>query len=235
MEILQVTLTALISAVVLFLLTKLMGEKQISQMSMFDYVVGITIGSIGAEMATELEKSMLSGIAALTVYALLSIGISFASRKSLRLRRFLSGRPVLLYYNGILYRQHFQKMHMDIGEFLSLSRAAGYFDLNDIHVAILEKNGSVSFLPKAAARPATPADLGQTPPETQLLTNVILDGHVVLENLKSAGRDANWLTTQLTGQGYRSEKEILLACIDSEGCLRVYPFDVAKKPPMRFE
>ena len=157
-----VSLTTLLSLVVLFLLTKLMGAKQVSQMTMFDYVEGITIGSVAAELATNLDAP-LNSLTALVLYGLAAVGISLWTSHSLTARRVLTGKPLVLLEDGVLYRDNLKKAKLDINEFLTFCRIAGWFDLNQLQTAILEHNGVVSFLPKETDRPATPSDLGQTP------------------------------------------------------------------------
>ena len=132
-DLLKVLGTSVASIVALFLLAKLMGNKQISQLSMFDYIVGITIGSIAAEMATDLE-SPLRSLLAMVVYGLLAFFISVLTSKSLRARRVITGRPILLMSDGKIYRDNLKRARLDLTEFLALCRVSGYFDLSAISV-----------------------------------------------------------------------------------------------------
>lgn len=184
----QITLTALGSLAALFLLTKLSGNKQVSQMNLFDYVMGITIGSIAAEMASELE-SPLRPLWAMVVYGLTAWGIALLTNKSVRVRRFITGKPLILMDSGVIYRKNLRRARMDLNEFLMYCRVSGYFDLNQIQTAILEHNGTVTFLPAAMQRPVTPADLSMQPRQELLQTPVVQDGRVLPENLRKAGRD----------------------------------------------
>lgn len=221
MELLQVAVTAAVSLAAMFFLTKLMGYKQVSQMNLFDYTVGITIGSIAAEMATELEEP-LQPLLAMTVYALLSVGISLLTNKSLRARTLLSGRPLVLMDQGVIYRENLKRAKMDLGDFLMFCRIGGFFDLGQIQTAVLEHNGSVTFLPAAMQRPVTPADLSIQPQQELLQRPLVLDGQLLPENLRRAGRDETWLLRQLRGKGYHTVGELLLALYDGSQ-LRLYP------------
>ena len=118
MEYLQVIGLSSLSIIVLFILTKLMGNREMSQLSMFDYAVSITIGSIAAEMATALESNFLHPLIAMGIYALITIIISYIAQKSLPARRLINGRSMILYNNGKLYKQNFKKSKMEISEFL---------------------------------------------------------------------------------------------------------------------
>lgn len=222
MEWLHIFFTALGSVVALFLLTKLMGNKQMSQLSMFDYINGITIGSIAAEMATALEDDFTKPLVAMTVYGLLSVLISVLSCKSLRLRRFFVGESVVLVNNGKIYNKNLMKSRIDLDDLLTQCRNCGYFNLADIQSAVLETNGKISFLPKSERRSVVPEDLNLTPPPEYLVTNVIMDGALLRGNLRSTGNNEEWLHKQLESQGVKNIHEVFLATCDRNNRLTVY-------------
>jgi uncharacterized membrane protein YcaP (DUF421 family) len=141
MDFIKISVLSLTSLIVLFILTKLMGNKEMSQLSMFDYIIGITIGSIAAEMSTALEDEFWQPLLAMFIYALVSIIISFISSKSLKFRRIVTGTTLVLLDNGKLYYKNFKKAKLDLDEFLMLCRVNGYFNLSDIQTALLESNG----------------------------------------------------------------------------------------------
>ena len=193
----------------LFIITKIMGHKQVAQLDFFDYVSGITIGSIGAELATELEKPY-KPLIALAIYGLASLLLNLLAHKIPRTRKYINGTPTILMNDGNLYRKNLKKAKLDLSEFMLLCREQGYFDLDEIQTAIFEHNGKLSILPKAANRPATPDDLKITAKATHIGVEVIMDGRVMGENLSRMGRDVNWLTKQLNIQGCKDAKEIFL-------------------------
>ena len=209
METIKVILTALLSVAALFIITKIMGHKQVSQLDFFDYVCGITIGSIGAELATELE-SPERPLIALAIYGLSSLLLNLIAHKMPRTRKYINGTPTILLNGGTLYRKNLKQAKLDLSEFMLLCREQGYFDLDEIQTAIFEHNGKLSVLPKAANRPATPEDLKITAKATHIGVEVIMDGRVMGENLSRIGRDENWLEKQLKAQGYKSIKDIFL-------------------------
>ena len=221
MEYLQILGTTLLSLVVLFILTKLMGNKQISQLTMFDYITGITIGSIAAELATELETPTRPLIA-MVLYGLIAVLISFCSSKSNLLRGFLGGKPIILLQNGVLDKQKLKKAKLDINEFLTMARLAGFFDLSQVQTAVFEQNGNVSFLPKAQYRPANPNDMKLPVQGEELLWNVIVDGNVMERELRLGGKDARWLLEELKRQNFHSPKEIFLATLDKNNTLTCF-------------
>lgn len=222
MDYLKVILTSSFSIIAIFLLTRLMGKKQISQLNLFDYVNGITIGSIAAEMATELEQNFLLPLLAMIVYALFSVAFTYLERKSVKLNKFIFGTSDIIFENGVLYEKNLIKGKLSISEFLSQLRTAGYFDLNEVEAVILEPNGVLSVLPKAPNRPVVPADLQLNPEKAELLPNVILDGQVMHANLRSLGYDEKWLQKQLSLQKVKSPDEVFLAVCNRGGELTVF-------------
>lgn len=229
MEILQVLIMSAVSLAVLFLLTKLMGNKQVSQLSMFDYIIGISIGSIAAEMATELENPENS-LAAMIVYGVIAFLVSVISQRSTKVRKVMSGRPLVIMDNGIIYRENLKKARIDLSDFLTQCRTSGYFDLNQIQTAVMEYNGAISFLPVSKYRPATPSDMDIQPEQEYLQITVIMDGHINKSNLKLSGNNEVWLTKQLHLQGYNNPSDVLLALCDNNNKLTVFPMDVKNDP-----
>lgn len=210
------------SLIVLFILTKIMGNKEISQLSMFDYTIGITIGSIAAEMATSLEANFMEPLIAMVVYAIVAVLISLISSKSLVFRRIIQGKSVILYDNGRIYRENFKKTNLDLNEFLMQCRTNGYFNLAEIQTAILESSGKISILPKSLKRPVNPEDLNLNPPTDNIVTNLILDGKILKQNLKAIGKNEEWLLNQIKNQGIPKLNQIFLATYDNENNLSIY-------------
>lgn len=221
MEILRIIITSAVSLFVLFLLTKLMGSKQVSQLTMFDYIIGISIGSIAAEMATELDTP-LNSLAAMIVYGIIAAAVSYISEKSLKARKLLSGKPLVLLDNGKLYRENMKKARMDINEFLMQCRSQGYFDISNIQTAVMEFNGRMSILPKSTERPLTPNDMNIDPEQEHMTIALIEDGVIIEENLKASGKDYIWLKKQLKEQGFNTPEDVLLAMCDRDNRLTVF-------------
>lgn len=221
-DLLQVFLMSIFSLVVLFLLTKLMGNKQVSQLNMFDYIVGITIGSIAAEMATAIESDWVKPLLSMVIYAVVAALISLITSKSIRASRFIGGRTIVLLRNGKLYRKNFSRAKLDISEFLTQCRVNGYFSLDDIELAQLEPNGRISILPKATLRPIIPKDMGIVPKKSSPSVSLIIDGKVLRENLKTAGKDEVWLMRQIRDKGAHTVSEVFFAAVDGEGTLSLY-------------
>ena len=221
-EILYIIALSLGSVIALFILTKLMGYRQMSQMSMFDYINGITIGSIAAEMATSLEENYVQPLTAMIVYALAAILLSWLSSRSIKARRVIEGKPLVLLNNGELYWENLKKAKIDVNEFLVHCRVNGYFDVSKLETAVLEGDGKISFLPMAAERPVTPSDLNLSAQQDYMVANVILDGKIMEENLRHTGNDEKWLKNQIKGQGAENVEDVLLATCDTSNQVTVF-------------
>ena len=225
MDIIKIILTALLSIVTMFIITKIMGHKQVAQLDFFDYINGITIGSIAAGLATNLEEPWKPMIA-LVVYGISSVMLNLLAHKIPRTRKYINGTPTILMNEGKLYRKNLKKAKLDLSEFLLLCREQGYFELDDIQTAVFEHNGKLSILPKASNRPATPTDLKITAKATYIGTEVIMDGRIMSENLYRLGYNEKWLTNKLKAQGYKEAKEIFLGIYRAqEDKLSLYPVE----------
>ena len=223
MDILRICCTAILSITILFIVAKFIGHKQVSQLDFFDYINGITIGSIAAELATELEDPM-KPLTAIIIYGIISVVLSFLTHKFPRSRKFINGTPTILLSNGKIYRDNLKKSKLDLSEFMLLCREAGYFDLRDIQMAVFEQNGKLSVLPKSNTRPLTPSDLKIETNPTEFGIEVIMDGRVLGENLSRMGKDEVWLKCKLADNGYSKVDNIFLGVyFEAEDALVVYP------------
>ena len=222
MESIQGLLASLLSYASLFLCAKLVGRKQIAQLNFIDYITGITIGSIAAELATELEAP-LRPLIAMGVYALATWAMSRIGMRNMRARKFIDGTPTIILRGGKLYRDNMNKAKLDLSEFMVMCREQGYFSLSDIDTAIFEYNGKLTILPVSARRPATPQDMGLAPQQETISVEVIMDGRILGENLHRMGLDETWLIRRLHAQGIRDARDVFLAVYDDQKQLTCYP------------
>ncbi|MBO4433483.1 MAG: DUF421 domain-containing protein [Clostridia bacterium] len=221
MEILKITLTSTFSAAALFIIAKAMGHKQMSQLDFFDYITGITIGSIAAELASELETPVKPFIA-MTVYGVITVLLTVITSKLPRMRKIINGTPTIIMNGGKIYRENMKKAKIDLSEFMVMCRQEGYFNLADIQTVIFEYNGRLTVLPKATKRPAKPEDFNLTPAPEHIAAEIIMDGRVLGENISRLGVDGEWLKRELKCRGYESPKEVILAICDENLNLTVF-------------
>lgn len=209
--ILRVVVFSVSSFLFLFVITKIMGKKQIAQLSFLDYVIGISLGSIAAEMSTDPERPFYHFFIAMTVYLVLDLILTFLARKAIFLKKFVRGRPIILVQDGKILYNNLTRSKLDINDLLSMCRAKGYFDLRSVAYCIFETSGEVSILPARSAVPAKSVDLGAVPPEPSLSKDVIEDGRVIERALRQIGKDEAWLKSRLSDPSEAGIKKIALA------------------------
>ena len=229
MELFDVTLRAILSLITLFLITKMLGKKQVSQLSLFDYVIGISIGNFAAEMTINLESDYLHGILAVVIFGIVAYLVSILTMKSIHLRRYFMGTPTLLIQDGKLLEQNMKKVKYDVNDLLEQCRTNGYFDLSEIKYALMEANGTLSILPFETERPLKVKDMKIKPKKEGLCANVIIDGKVMPNNLKNCNKDETWLKKELKIKGYTDLQQILLATVDVNEKLQVYERNLEEK------
>lgn len=220
-DLLDVILRCLVSLVTLFLVTKMIGKKQVSQFSLFDYVIGISIGNFAAEMAINLDSSYLHGTVAVIVFGLVAYLVSLLTMKSLKVRKFIIGDPNILIKDGKILYNSLKKSKFDINDLLEEARINGYFDISDIDYALMEANGKISFLPKIESQNPTNKDLKLNINKKGLCVNLIIDGQIIDKALIDIHKDERWLLKKLKDRKYKLE-EVILATIDLQNNLKVY-------------
>lgn len=215
----DVTFRALISLFTLFIITKILGKKQISEMSMFDYVIGISIGNFAAEMTINLESPEINGIFAVIVFGLIAYTVSFITIHSITLRRFFIGTPTIIMQDGKFIKNNMKKVHVDVNDLLEEARIKGYFDINEINYAVMEANGEMSFLPKVKYKNITVGDMNIDLSETTIVGNIIVDGKILESNLKLFNKSKKWLLNKINNYNI---KDILLCTITQKGEMNIY-------------
>ena len=221
-ELLDVTVRALSSLITLFLVTKMLGKKQVSQLSLFDYVIGISIGNFAAEMTINLESNEINGILAVLIFGVVAYLISYGTIKSIWLRRFFMGTPTVIIQDGKILEKNLRKVKFDINDMLEEIRSNGYFDLSQVEFAVMEANGKLSILPRQDYRPVTPKDMNLKVPKESLCANVVIDSKIMYKNLEYMNKDEKWLKKELKIKGYSDLSKILLATLDVNEKLTVY-------------
>ena len=221
LETLRIIPRSLVSLIVLFLITKAIGKKQVSELSLFDYVIGISIGNFAAEMIMDFNSNYYNGIVAMTTFGLIAWLVSYFTMKSMVLRRIIVGTPTVLIQNGKIIEKNLRKMMIDINDLLEQCRSNGTFDVNEIEYAIMEANGKISILPKKEYAPLIVKDMNLKLEKNELVSNVIIDGKIMKSNLENSGKEKDWLLKELKIKGKKLE-DILLATLDNNYKLVIY-------------
>ena len=220
-EIIKVILRTGLVIILIFVLFKLMGKKQVSQMSMFDYIIGITIGSVVADISLDIEKSFAAGLLSIIIYCVSDIIVSTLCLKSVKLRNFFNGKETPLIIDGKINKENMKKNKITINILQTEARLMGYFNLDEINNAILEPSGMISFEPKEKEKTPTKKDMGIKSNNKGLVYNLIIDGKILKDNLIHAKKTEKWLIHELKVLGKKLE-DILLLTIDGEEKINYY-------------
>lgn len=195
-------------------LTRVMGRKLISQMTSFDFVVGVTLGTIIASSILSPGSSPLSATLALIEISILSVITGFLHIKSIRIRKIVNSEPVTLVQNGIIVEENMKKIMLTIDELMMKLREKNTFNLADVEFAIMETDGQLSVLPKSNKQPLTPFHMNIQTQAAGLTKDIIMDGNIMEENLSDAGYDKMWLISQLKSQNIEAASEVFYAGLD---------------------
>lgn len=219
---LSVLIKGFMSLIFLFLVIKLLGKKQVSQLNVFDYVIGISLGNLAAEMTINSDISIINGLLAMIIYGLCSLFVSFITNKSIIARRLISGVPIVLIEHGKISKEQLRKVKLDINDLLQDAREDGIFDITKVDYAIMEVSGKVTFLLKAEEDNLTPRDMNINALDSGLMANLIMDGNIMNNNLKAFGKDKKWLLKKINEQGYHDVKDIFLLTCNNSGEVTIY-------------
>ncbi len=215
-------LRAILAFILLMLLARLMGKKLISQMTFFDFIVGVTIGSVTASgFVLTGSNSLISGIVILITISFMTVLTGLMQLQSNPWKKLLSSEPIVAIENGKIVEENLKKERLNIPELMLLLRKKNIFNIADVEFALLETDGSLSVLPKSQKQPVTPSDLNISSTYKGLTKDIIIDREVMHENLADAHLDESWLGEQLRQRGINSPKEVFYAGLDTQGYLFV--------------
>ncbi|MTI80876.1 MAG: DUF421 domain-containing protein [Firmicutes bacterium] len=219
LTILQWVLRGAVAYGYLLFLTKLMGQREVGRLTLFDFTISIVIGSILASPLASSTSSFLGPAITLATLAFLQILISFVALRFSKTRRVLEEEPIILVQNGQLLEKAMKRTRINLDDLMSQLRQKNYFYLHQVEFAVLEPNGKISVLPKSQYRPATPTDLNIKTNYEGYPSMLIEDGNVLSENLKKIDLSENWLLDQLKINNISSPREVLAAMLDTQGRL----------------
>lgn len=216
-----VILRSVIGFFSLFIFARVIGKSQISQLTFFDYVLGITIGSMAATLATDLSSRAWPHWVALLTWASLGFIMEKMTVKWHYVAKYLEGEPVVVIMNGKIMEDVLKKMNYRVSELMGLLRDKGVFDPNEVDFAILETNGQLSVLQKPENLPLTPKDMKIKVSSSGISTELIYDGIIIEQNLRQLNKDKKWLKKELKKLGIRDTSEVFFATLNSAGSFYV--------------
>ncbi|MGG4340256.1 DUF421 domain-containing protein [Paenibacillus lautus] len=230
----EIVLRTLCAVVVLFLMTKVLGKRQVSQLSFFEYLTGITIGSLAAYISLDLEANWYLGLIGLGVWVGCSLLIEFLQMKSKKARDFIDFKATVLIKDGKILEDNLKKERLTTDELMEQLRKKDVFQVADVEFAIMESSGEINILQTRENLPLTPKDLGiQVAPE-KVAQVVVMDGKVMDEPLRVAGFNQGWLVEELDKQGAKI-KDVFLAQVDAYGQLTIDLYDDQIQVPQNEE
>ncbi len=216
-EYIEILLRSILTFLGLLCLTLFMGRKQLSQITFFDYVVGITIGSIAAVIAVDRTVSIINGAIAIVLWSVMPVIIGFIAMKSIRFRMLVDGEPKVVIQNGVIINKNMMKEKYNIGDLLMQLRDKGIFDISEVDFAILEPNGKLSVLKKPQHCAVTLKDMNLTADYIGVMTELIIDGRIISKHLESINKDIGWLYAQLNRKHIDSVEHVVFAGYLSNG------------------
>ena len=200
----------------LVIFTRIMGRKQISQLTYFDYVVGITIGSIASVASVDKNVNMFEGIFSIIIWSVLTILISEITLKNIKLRLLIDSEPLLIIDKGKVIYKNMKKARYNIGDLLMQLRDKDIFYITDVEIAILEPDGKLSVLKKAEHTTLTLGDMNIIKPKTGMMVDLILDGNILFSHLQKIQKNEQWVISQLKARNIDNIKDVVFAGIQAD-------------------
>jgi uncharacterized membrane protein YcaP (DUF421 family) len=229
-EILATVVRSVFIILGLFIITKLLGKKQLSKLSFFEYIVGITVGDIAGTLSMDPELSLRDGLTAFLIWAFVPLFISIISLKSKPFRDFVEGKPTTFIEKGKILEDNLRKEKFSADELLEQLRKKDVFRVADVEFASLDSNGELNIILKKAKQPLTAGDLFDNLPESGVPHTVIMDGTIYNEALKNAGVSREWLSIELAKRQVEAE-HVFFAQIDEQGQLKIDLYNDSLKMP----
>lgn len=212
----MVVIFSAVAYIYLFIISMILGKKQLSQLTFIDYVVGISIGSIAAQMATETDKPFYHYLIAMGIFFLLDVIITYFGRKGAILKKITMGTPQIIISDGVINYKKLKKSKLTVEELCGMARDKGYFHLEDIAYAIFETSGGLSVLPKGSQKPVVLQDMNIAGEKALLDQYYVIDGSISKESLVIMNKDEKWLLDGLNVQSEAQLDNILLAYFDEK-------------------
>lgn len=218
----EVLIQTLLAFSGIFLYARILGKQQVAQLSVFEYITGITFGSIAANMAVQTGPGeTFYHFLGLTTFFLLTYSMNHFVLLSRPARKLMVGEPAVVIHRGKIMENNMKVNNYTLDELMMQLRNKGYFDIAKVEYAILETNGELSVLPKSQFRPVTPVDLNIPTPYEGIMSEIIMDGEVIYQNLKQNNKDDTWLLEELRQLGVKDLNEVAFAGLSSDGILHV--------------
>lgn len=215
-ELINITLQTLIAFFAILFITRLLGRQQVAQLTVYEYINGITFGSIAATLATDLDQPLWGHLVGLFLFGGLTLLIGYIAKKQRTFSKVIQGEPILVIQDGHIFEKNLSRFHYTVDDLTHLLRKKDVFNIHDVKYAILETTGELSILKIAEKENVKVADLNLKTDQEELETDIIVTGIIIYENLKKRNISVKWLTSQLKMMGVREIKDIYYATLDKD-------------------
>lgn len=222
---LVVFVRALVLYIVVVVSMRIMGKRQIGQLQPFELAIAIMISELAAVPMQNTGIPLVNGIIPILTLLIAQLLMSLLSLKSIRARALICGKPTILIEKGRIKEEELRKELYTLNDLLEQLRIKNFPNIADVEYAILETNGQLSVIPKSQKRPLTPQDMDIKTDYEGITFDAIIDGHILENNLKIAGKNVQWLLKEIHKQHYAKPQDIFFACIDSSGKLICQPHE----------
>ena len=202
--------------ILVLIVMRLMGKRQIGQLQPFELVISIMIADLAATPIANGGIPIINGVIPILGLLAMDLLISICNMKSLKVRQLISGKPSILIYRGKIDEKVLRKERFTINELQERLRDKDIINLGDVEYAILETSGEINVIQKPSKRAAIPEDFNIEPEYEGISYDLVIDGKIMFDNLKILEKDYKWLKTQVNKFGYKPE-EALIVTIDGKG------------------
>ncbi|SHK79141.1 Uncharacterized membrane protein YcaP, DUF421 family [Clostridium cavendishii DSM 21758] len=220
-EIIEIIFRSICTYIILLILGRIIGRKLISRITFYDFIVGVTIGAIAVRIALGSKESPILATISLIIITILVVITDHLDIKSIKFRKIVDGEPIIIINNGKLLDYNVRKAKITINKLMMQLREKDIFNIDDVLIAAIESDGQLTVLEKASKQAVTTSDLNISKPETGLITDIIIDGKIMYDNLKATNHDENWVIGQLKNNNISYVEDVFYAGVNLTGKLYV--------------
>lgn len=212
----EIVLQTFLSFFSILFITRILGRQQVAQLTIHEYITGITFGSIAATLATDLGQESWHHLIGLFLFGALTYLMSYINLKNRTASKLIQGEPLLVIQDGHILEKNLRRYHYTLDDLTHLLRKKDVFDVNDIKYGILETTGELSIVKAAQKENVKVEDLHLSVEQQELNTDIIVTGNIIYENLKKRNLSVKWLLNQLKAMGVKDIKDIYYSSIDKD-------------------
>ncbi|MBM7615091.1 DUF421 domain-containing protein [Alkaliphilus hydrothermalis] len=217
----EIVLQTILAFFSILFITRILGRQQVSQLTLYEYINGITFGSIAATLATDLNQRTWHHLIGIFLFGVLTLAVAYMAKKNRTFQKLVEGEAVMVIRNGMILENNLSRFQYTIDELNVLLRKKDVFDIRDVRYGILEPTGELSIIKVAKKEYVRAEDLDLLTKQQELPTEVVVTGTIIYQNLQSKGLTAQWLFQRLKEMGIKDIKEVIYATLDDTNQLYI--------------